>query len=89
MSRPGLHSDWGERQRRAAVVRSWRETYGDWCPGYLVAPHGAQDLTADHVGPVGAGGPEDGPLSVLCRTCNGRKADGRHARRAVVRSRRW
>jgi 5-methylcytosine-specific restriction endonuclease McrA len=31
------------------------------------------DLTADHVVPVAAGGPEDGPLTVLCRGCNSAK----------------
>jgi 5-methylcytosine-specific restriction protein A len=89
MSRPGLHSDWGERLRRAAVVKAWREQYGDWCPGYLVAAHYHPDLTADHLVPVGMGGEEAGPLSVLCRACNARKRDGRRTRSSVVRSRSW
>jgi 5-methylcytosine-specific restriction protein A len=89
MSRPGLHGDWGERLRRAAVVAAWRERYGDWCPGYMVAAHPHWDLTADHLDPVGMGGREDGPLSVLCRGCNSRKRDGRTQQRAVVRSRSW
>jgi hypothetical protein len=89
MSRPGLHSDWGERLRRAAVVRAWIAEYGYWCPGYLVRAHGSGDLTADHLDPVGAGGREDGPLSVLCRGCNSRKQDGRRTRSSVVRSRSW
>jgi 5-methylcytosine-specific restriction protein A len=89
MSRPGLHSDWGERLRRAAVVKAWREEYGDWCPGYLVAAHYHPDLTADHLVPVGMGGEEAGTLSVLCRACNARKRDGRRTRSSVVRSRSW
>lgn len=35
--------------------------------------HASADLTADHLMPVGAGGDEAGPLTVLCRSCNGRK----------------
>lgn len=62
-----------ERTRRAHTVRAWREQHGDWCPGYQVPPHPATDLTADHVNPVAAGGHESGPLTVLCRACNGRK----------------
>jgi 5-methylcytosine-specific restriction protein A len=73
--RPGLSNDWGERQRRAAFVAEHRRTVGDICPGYGVPEHHATDLTADHVVPVAAGGSEDGPLAILCRSCNGRKSD--------------
>lgn len=91
MTRLALHNDWGERQRRAAVVRAWRRRYGDWCPGWQVDPHPHADLCADHLDPVGAGGAEDGPLSVLCRPCNSRKRDGRRQtqHRLVVRSCDW
>ena len=62
-----------ERERRAAAVRTHVAEHGHWCPGWGVAAHESDDLTADHVDPVAAGGAEDGPLAVLCRTCNGRK----------------
>lgn len=64
-----------EKQRRAAAVQAWRETHGDWCPGWGRPAHPSTDLTADHVHAVAAGGAEDGPLGVLCRACNGAKAD--------------
>lgn len=90
MTRPALHNNWAERQRRAAVVEAWRQEYGDWCPGYRRPGHGATDLCADHLTPVGAGGAEDGPLSVLCRPCNSRKRDGRAREHTLaVRSRAW
>jgi 5-methylcytosine-specific restriction enzyme A len=66
-----------ERQRRAQAVAAHRATYGDWCPGIpaLNRPvHRSTDLTADHVQAVGAGGTEDGPLVVRCRSCNSAKA---------------
>jgi 5-methylcytosine-specific restriction protein A len=66
-----------EKARRAAAVEQWRATHGDTCPGWgdrephaVVAPN---ILTADHVVPYAAGGSDDGPLSVLCRSCNGAK----------------
>lgn len=64
---------YAERVRRAEVVRAWVEEHGSWCPGYHVPPHSTPDLTADHVIPVAAGGDEHGELTVLCRSCNGRK----------------
>lgn len=64
---------WAERQRRAEAVRAHREVYGDWCPGWMRPGHRADDLTADHVAPVAAGGPPTGPLRVLCRSCNSRR----------------
>lgn len=101
MPGPRPEYSWAERQRRAQVVREWRSTQGDICPGYQRPPHAvdyySNPLTADHVAAVGAGGPEDGPLQVLCRSCNATKRDGR--RRRVTRiprestpdvaSRRW
>jgi len=59
-----------EKRRRAAAVDRWRATYGDWCPGWQREAHPSGDLVADHVAPVAAGGPESGPLRVLCRSCN-------------------
>jgi 5-methylcytosine-specific restriction enzyme A len=59
-----------ERKRRAEAVAAHRAEHGNWCPGWQRDPHPSADLTADHVVPVGAGGPEDGPLIVRCRRCN-------------------
>jgi 5-methylcytosine-specific restriction protein A len=60
-----------EQQRRRATVAAHVATYGWWCPGWADRPaHYSEDLTADHVHPVGAGGTEDGPLVVRCRLCN-------------------
>jgi hypothetical protein len=64
-----------EEARRAAAVRAWRTRHGDVCPGWRCDPHPSSDLTADHVVAVGAGGSEQGELAVLCRACNGAKAD--------------
>lgn len=65
-----------ERQRRAAAVAAHVAEHGNWCPGWGPArAHESDDLTADHLVPVAAGGAEDGPLGVLCRTCNGRKGN--------------
>lgn len=67
-----------ERARRADTVAAWRDRNGDVCPGWHTDPHPAtvnNPLTADHPTPVGQGGPETAPLTVLCRRCNGRKSD--------------
>ncbi|PSR63987.1 hypothetical protein C8259_09045 [Nocardia nova] len=66
--------DYREQQRRAAAVRAHRARRGDWCPGWRRPPHPSADLTADHITPVASGRP-DGPLQVLCRSCNSRKRD--------------
>lgn len=66
--------DWTEINRRRAAVRAWVDEHGWVCPGYGVPAHESHDLTADHVTPVARGGPPDGELAVLCRSCNGRKA---------------
>lgn len=66
--------DWTETNRRRAAVKAWRDKHGDWCPGHGRPGHASADLTADHVAPVARGGAPDGPLAVLCRSCNGRKA---------------
>lgn len=71
--------NWRERQRRKAAVDAHRAEFGDVCPGYGVEPHPSSRLTADHEVPVGAGGAEDGPLAILCVSCNARKRDGRPA----------
>jgi 5-methylcytosine-specific restriction endonuclease McrA len=59
-----------ERTRRSDVVRAWVAQNGLTCPGYERPPHPADDLTADHVVPEAVGGAPDGPLRVLCRSCN-------------------
>jgi hypothetical protein len=68
--RPYTHA---EQQRRAAAVTAWRTQHGNLCPGWQRPAHHATDLTADHIDPVGAGGSEDGALTVLCRSCNSRR----------------
>lgn len=90
-ARKDLHSNHAERQRRADTVRAYREVYGDVCPGWGVAAHGAADLCADHVLGVGAGGSPTGELGVLCRSCNARKGKRTHVPTSVpdVRSRNW
>jgi 5-methylcytosine-specific restriction protein A len=73
-----LTRDTDERQRRAAAVAQHRQEYGNWCPGWKIPPHAVavpNILTADHVVAVAAGGDPNGELQVLCRVCNGRKAD--------------
>ncbi|WP_094979577.1 MULTISPECIES: hypothetical protein [Rhodococcus] len=64
---------YAEQKRRKATVDAWREEHGDWCPGYEVPAHPSDRLTADHLTPVGLGGAQDGPLGVLCISCNARK----------------
>lgn len=70
-ARPGYGNT--ERLRRKQAVDAHRAEYGNWCPGWQRAPHPATDLTADHITAVAVGGAENGPLSVLCRSCNSRK----------------
>lgn len=65
-----------ERQRRAQAVTQWRATFGNVCPGWKRDAHGVTPpniLTADHTTAIAAGGPPDGPLTILCRDCNGAK----------------
>ena len=72
--RPDL-DDHHERERRRRLVAEHRATIGDWCPGLAGHPaHPSADLVADHVVEVAAGGPEAGPLRVLCRSENGRRS---------------
>lgn len=66
---------WTEQRRRAEAVQAWTLVYGYWCPGWRREPHPSTDLTADHIHAVAAGGREDGPLAVLCRSCNSAKRD--------------
>ena len=70
-----LTRDTTERKRRADAVMRHRHAYGDWCPGHDVPAHPSSDLTADHIISVANGGDPNGPLQVLCRSCNGRKSD--------------
>jgi 5-methylcytosine-specific restriction endonuclease McrA len=62
-----------ERRRRQALISTHVARYGWTCPGYGCPAHPSRDLTADHVLPVAAGGSEEGAISVLCRSCNGRR----------------
>ncbi|MFF4960566.1 HNH endonuclease [Streptomyces sp. NPDC001222] len=62
------------RKARAAVLAEHRAKYGDWCPGWGGPAHSAQDLTADHIIPLAAGGSNRrNNLRVLCRSCNSRR----------------
>jgi hypothetical protein len=64
-----------ETERRRRLVADHRARVGDWCPGLGDHPaHPSADLVADHVVEVAAGGPEAGPLRVLCRAENGRRS---------------
>jgi 5-methylcytosine-specific restriction protein A len=59
----------------AQLITAWVKRHGWTCPGLpggpaAHPPHPTADLTADHLHPVGLGGPEDGPRRVLCRTAN-------------------
>lgn len=81
--RPGLGRH-AEVIRRAAVVADHIHQHGYVCPGCPLSegqPHQADPdtnpLTADHYVPVAEGGPEDGPLRVMCR--RGNSARGAHA----------
>lgn len=69
--------DWTERIRRHRFVDAHRARYGNVCPGFGRPPHPAADLTADHIREVSRGGSPIGPLQVLCRSCNSRKAGTR------------
>lgn len=64
---------YAEQKRRKAVVDAWRAKHGNWCPGYEVPAHTSDRLSADHITPIALGGSPDGPLSVLCVSCNARK----------------
>ncbi|MFF4316010.1 HNH endonuclease [Streptomyces sp. NPDC001507] len=62
------------RRVRAQVLRGWRNQNGEWCPGWGVSAHAAQDLTVDHIIPLVKGGTHHREnLRVLCRSCNSRR----------------
>jgi hypothetical protein len=66
-----------EQQRRKAAVDTHITQHGMVCPGWNRPPHQVVHpniLTADHINSVAQGGRGDGPLQVLCRSCNGAKA---------------
>ncbi|MEV6046048.1 HNH endonuclease [Streptomyces xanthochromogenes] len=70
----GYGSAW--RTVRDTAVANHRAVYGDWCPGWNVPAHTADDLTGDHIKPKSRGGtntPDN--VAVLCRACNSRKRD--------------
>ncbi len=66
-----------QRKRRTRAVVDWIAANGYVCPGWHRHYHSVApgQLTADHTTPRSKlGGPgEDGPLSVLCRSCNSAK----------------
>jgi predicted kinase len=64
-----------EADRRHDTVRAWVERNGWVCPGWQRERHPATDLTADHIDPLGLGGPQGGELAVLCKSCNSAKQD--------------
>ena len=65
-----LHGDWKTLSRRERA--EWVAEHGPLCPGWGRAAHWVteQELTVDHVVPRSRE-----VLAVLCRSCNGRKAD--------------
>lgn len=67
-----------ERMRRKHAVDTHRALHGEHCPGHGRPPHTLTPtdggLTADHITPASHGG-ANGPLQILCRSCNGRKGD--------------
>lgn len=67
------------RRARNAAVDAWIAEHGNWCPGYLVAAHPSNDLTADHPDALANGGALVQAFTVMCRGCNTRKG----ARQAV------
>jgi hypothetical protein len=72
-TKPGR--SWSERQRRRATVQAHIAQHGQICPGYSRPPHYAEDLTAEHIYPRSIYG-DNGPLAVLCLSCNSAKAPG-------------
>ena len=64
-----------EQKAMAAVLKQWIAEHGYWCPGFEREAHESHDLTVDHIYPVIRGGDPLGPMTVLCRSCNGRKGE--------------
>jgi len=62
-----------ERNRRSDTVAAWVAMHGWVCPGWQRPEHPADDLAADHIIARRLGGPQDGPLQVLCKGCNSAK----------------
>lgn len=61
-----------EMERRRAAVAAHVQAHGWTCPGWNREPHPSKDLTADHEIAQVEGG-VDGPINVLCRSCNSSK----------------
>lgn len=72
----GPRPTYKETQRRRRAVEDHLKQFGPVCPGYGRDPHqvDASTLTADHIIPRSVGG-EEGPLRVLCRSCNSRRGN--------------
>lgn len=65
-----------ETRRRRETVAEWIARNGIVCPGWRCEPHAVTPpniLTADHIAPHAVTGTDDGPLRVLCRSCNSRR----------------
>lgn len=65
-----------ERRRRRAACEAHAAVHGLWCPGWGVESHAVSrfsQLSADHLWPLAYGGPQNGPLQVLCGACNTRR----------------
>jgi HNH endonuclease len=62
-----------ERNRRSDTVAAWVAMHGWVCPGWQRPEHPAEELAADHIIARRLGGPQDGPLQVLCKSCNSAK----------------
>lgn len=66
---------YAQAQRRKQAVADWVAANGPMCVGFKRMPHmvWASDLQADHITPLAHGGAEDGPIRVLCASCNQRR----------------
>lgn len=71
--RPTSNRTYADQKHRRETVEVWVRKYGYVCPGYGRPPHPSDDLTADHVVPIGPAGDPLGPLAV----CAGRATRGR------------
>ena len=75
---PYRRKPWPTKPHRAHYDSRWRVVARQQVLSHPVCEHcgAVEDLTADHVVPVAAGGNADREnLQTLCRSCNGRKRD--------------
>lgn len=74
-----------DERQRAAILRQWRNTHGNICPGTPWCktpniPHPCDDLTVDHVKPKAAGGTLADGWRIICRWGNTSRGNGRPGR---------